>query len=84
MNEPGFAVTVGGLIEVHEVHIDRAPRQVSIELSVQVKERLLQDIQTPDPHFGRRERVHPYHQATAVRIRVGGDAEVGDFFRRRE
>ena len=42
MNEPGFAVAVSGLIQVHEIHIDLTPGQVAIELRVQMQERLPQ------------------------------------------
>ena len=42
MNEPRFAVAVGSLIEVHEIHIDLPPGQVAVELRMQVQEWLPQ------------------------------------------
>ena len=51
VNESGFAVAVGGLVEVHEIHVDLGPRQVAIKLRVQMQERLVQAGQTADPHF---------------------------------
>ena len=38
-DEPELAVAVGGLVQVHEVHVDRAPRQVAVELRVEVQRR---------------------------------------------
>ena len=40
VDEPGLAVAVRRLVEVHEIHVDLAPRQVAIELRVQVQKRL--------------------------------------------
>jgi hypothetical protein len=58
---------VGGLVEVHEVHVDGRPRQRHAGLGVQVEQRLLQRVEAGDPHLGRRERVHPRDHAHALR-----------------
>ena len=81
-DEAELAVAVGGLVQVHEVHVDRRPRQVAIELRVQVQKRLLQGGQPGDPHLGGREGVHPEHQARAVGGGVGLAADVEDGLRR--
>ena len=41
-DEPEFAVSVGGLVQIHEVHVDFRPRYIAIVLRVHVRERLLQ------------------------------------------
>ena len=35
-------IAVGRLVEIHEVHVDRRPGEVSIELRVQVQKRFAQ------------------------------------------
>ena len=50
LDEPELAVTVGGLVEIHEVHVDLRPRQVAIELRVQVEQRNLERAEAGDPH----------------------------------
>ena len=42
VQETGFTVAVGGLVEIHEIHVDLSPRQVAIKLRVQVQEWLFQ------------------------------------------
>ena len=37
LDEAELAVAVGGLVEVHEVHVDLGPGQVAVELRVQVQ-----------------------------------------------
>lgn len=37
-----FSVTVGGLVQVHEVHVHRFPRNIAVKLRMQMKQRLLQ------------------------------------------
>ena len=54
-----LAVSVCALVEVHEIHVDFIPRNLGIELGVQVEKRLLQDLKTVDPHLGRGECMHP-------------------------
>ncbi len=81
-DEPELAIAVGALVEVHEVHVDVGPRDVPIELRVQVHEGLVQRGQAGDPHLGRRERVHPGDDADAVGGGVGLHADVMDGLRR--
>ena len=60
-----LAVAVRRLVEVHEVHVDRVPRQITIELRVQMGQGLFQRLQSRDPHLGGRKRVHPADHADA-------------------
>jgi hypothetical protein len=78
VDEPGLAVAVGRLVEVHEVHVDRVPRQLGVELRVQVRERLLQDVEAADPHLRRREGVHPQDQARAIGVGIRVQTEARD------
>lgn len=39
VDKPGLAVAVGGLVEVHEVHVDLAQGDRTVELGVQVEGR---------------------------------------------
>ena len=64
-----LAVAVGGLVQVHEVHVDLAPGEIAVELGVEMEKRLPQSLQAGDPHPRRRERVHPGDDADAL---VGG------------
>jgi hypothetical protein len=41
-DEAVLAVAVGGLVQVHEVHVNRGPGQVAVELGVQVGQGLAQ------------------------------------------
>ena len=84
VQEPGLAIAVGGLVEVHEIHVDLAPRQIAIELRMQMAERLSQGRQTANPHFGGRERMHPEDQARALGRVIGFQTELADFVRRGE
>ncbi len=70
-----LAVPVGGLVEVHEVHVDAAVGQAGAVLRVQVQEGLLQRLQPGDPHLGRAEGVHPADDADAGV--VGGGFQAG-------
>ncbi len=75
LDEAELAVAVGGLVEVHEVHVDRRPGERSIGLGVQVEKRLAQRLQPGDPHLGGREGVHPAdHPHAAI---VGAGVETG-------
>ena len=61
-----LAIAVRRLVQVHEVHVDLRPRELAVELRVQVEERLLERAETGDPHLRGRERVHPGDQADAL------------------
>ena len=78
MDEARLAVAVRRLVQVHEIHVDRLPRQISIELGVEMHERLLKRVQPADPHFRRRKRMHPEDQAGAVLVGIRLHAELGD------
>ena len=64
-------VSVGALVQVHEVHIHRLPGDLGIILCVEVEERLLQILQTLDPHLGGAEGVHPGDDTYALLVVVG-------------
>ena len=81
VDEPGLAVAVRRLVQVHEVHVDRGPGQVPVELRMQVDEGLLEDVQAADPHLGRRERVHPENQPGAILVGVRLLAQFDDLIR---
>ena len=59
LDVPELPVAVGSLVEVHEIEVDLAPRQLDVGLRVQVQEWLLQRIEPADPHLGGAEGVHP-------------------------
>ena len=84
LDERELAVAVGGLVQVHEVHVDVGPRQVAVVLGVEVDERLAQVGQPADPHLCRRERVHPGDDADAGRVGVGVAEDGGDRLGRRD
>src|SRR3954470_12058608 len=63
--EGELAIAMRRLVQVHEIHVDSRPRQILIELSVQVDERLLQGLEAADPHLCRRKRMHPRDQTDA-------------------
>ena len=73
-----LAVTMGRLVEVHEVEVDLAPGQAVVGLGVQVQQRLLQGIEPADPHLGRREGVHPRDHADDLVGAVGLEREALD------
>ena len=75
VDEPGLAVSVGRLVQVHEIHVNGLPRQVAIELGVEVKKGLLERSEAADPHLRGREGVHPKNEAGAVVVGVGLDAD---------
>ena len=66
-----FAVAVGALVQVHEVHVHGVPRNFCIVLCVQMEHGLVEQFEAMDPHFGRRECVHPC-DAGAARFVVCG------------
>ena len=73
-----LAVAVGRLGQVHELHVDLGPREIAVELRVEVEERLLQGGQPGDPHLRRRERVHPGDHPDAAVGGIGVPAELQD------
>ena len=54
-----LSVAVSGLVQVHEIHVDLIVGQLLVCLGMKVKKRLSQLLKTLDPHFCRREGVHP-------------------------
>ena len=73
-----LAPAVGGLVQVHEVHIDRLPGDVAVELGVQVADRFFQLVESADPHFRGRKGVHPADQPGAGGVAVGFEAGRAD------
>jgi len=80
-DEPELAVAVGRLVQVHEVHVDVGPRDLAVELRVEVEEGLGEQLEARDPHPGRAEGVHPCDQADAHRVEVGLRREPADSVR---
>src|SRR5262249_57221384 len=81
LDEPELAVAVRRLVQVHEVHVDLAPREIAVELRVQVEQRLPESREPGDPHLRGRERVHPRDDADArrggVRLAHHGQDRIG-------
>ncbi len=71
-------VAVRRLVEVHEVEVDRVPRQLDVRLRVQVQERLAELVEARDPHLRGAERVHPRHDAQHAVVRVGVEHRAPD------
>ena len=55
-----LAIAVRRLIQVHEVHVDRRPWQLAVELRMKMHKWLTQRLKSGNPHFCRRERMHPH------------------------
>ena len=72
-------VSVSALVEVHEVHVDFVPGDFGVVLGVEVEERLLQLLQTLDPHFGGREGVHPSDDTHTLVVVVCSEHHSLDF-----
>src|SRR5690606_22728729 len=81
-NKPELAVAVCALVQVHKVHINGLPGNILVELRVQVKQRFVQNLKTPDPHPGWREGVHPGNESDAVAGVIRFPAKGCDLFRR--
>ena len=64
-------ITMSTLIGVHEVHVHGVPGNFCIILRVEVEQGLLELLQAVNPHLGRREGVHPGHDADALLVVVG-------------
>src|SRR5215470_5632154 len=79
-DEPEFPVPMSRLVQVHEAHVDRGPRELFIELRVQVEIRLNKRSQPPDPHASGGESVHPGDQADAIARSVGLQTQPLDGF----
>ena len=48
-----LAVAVSTLVQVHEVHVHRVPRNLGIILGMEMQQRFLQLLQTVNPHLRR-------------------------------
>ena len=66
-----LTVAVGGLVQVHEVHVDSLPRDFLVVLGGQLQQRLGQHFEAADPHLGRGEGVAPGDHADDVRVGGG-------------
>ena len=51
-DEPELAVSVRGLVQVHEVHVDAVVGELLVELRMQVEHGLFQGFQRSYPHLG--------------------------------
>ena len=80
-DEAVLAVAVRCLIEVHEIHVDFLIRNLAVILRRKMAVRLLQQLQTVDPHLAGAEGVHPGHDATAGVAIVGFFDKLLDFVR---
>ena len=81
-DEPVLAVAVGGLVEVHEVHVDLLVGDLAVVLGGEVAVGLLQVHKAVDPHLGGAEGVAPGDDARAGRLIVGLAHHVGDLLLR--
>ncbi|MFM1944674.1 MAG: hypothetical protein RI897_3656 [Verrucomicrobiota bacterium] len=77
-DEPVLAVAMGGLVQVHEVHINAGPGDIPVMLGVEVEDGFFEVLEALDPHLGGRERVHPGDDADAVFTGIGFEAELSD------
>ena len=75
-------VAVGGLVQIHEVHVDLFVRNRLIILRGQVTPGLLQQIKAGEPHFGRGEGVAPGDDPGALLAVIGLFHDTGDFIAR--
>ncbi|CCJ96374.1 hypothetical protein BN131_4047 [Cronobacter malonaticus 681] len=80
-DEAELAAAVRGLVQVHKVHIDAAPRDLRVELGMELQQRFIKDGKTVDPHLRRREGMQPDHQTRAFVVIVGVAANGGDLVR---
>ena len=69
---------VGGLVQVHEVHVDGLPRDFLVVLGGQLQQRLGQHFEAANPHLGRGEGVAPGDDADDVRVGGSLDHELLD------
>ena len=54
-----LAVTVGRLVQIHEIHVHGVPRNLAVILRVKMKQRLPELLESVYPHLSGREGVHP-------------------------
>ena len=77
-----LAVTVGALVEVHEVHVHGVPGNLLVELGMEMQQGLAQALHSVYPHLRGREGVHPGDDAYAPGLGLGPRHYVHDFGRR--
>ena len=77
-----FPVPMGGLMEIHEIHVDLIPWQIPVELGVKMNNRLPKISESADPHLRWRKSMHPEHHSRTGRIVLSRPAESTDLFRR--
>ena len=65
-----LAVAVCRLVEVHEIHIHRIPRNLAVVLSVEVEQGLVELLQAVNPHLGGAECVHPRDDADTLVVGI--------------
>ena len=61
-----LSVAVGGLVEIHEIHVNLVVGNLFIILGGKMAVRLLQGRKAVDPHLAGRESVAPGHDAAAL------------------
>ena len=76
--EPVFAVAVGGLVQVHKIHVDPLVGDLAVVLGGKMAVGLLQGGKTVDPHFAGAEGVAPGNKAGTAFVVVGLAHKVGD------
>ncbi len=81
---PELAVAVRRLMQIHVVHVNPGPGQVSGKLGVEMQHRLLQRLKTGNPHLGGAKGVHPADHARARGVSVRLRDRSGDFLACRE
>ena len=77
-DESVLPVAVGGLVQVHEVHVDLLVGDLPAILGGQVAVGLLQQIKAVDPHLAGGEGVAPGDDAAALLVVVGVLHHLGD------
>ena len=78
-DEPVLAVAVGGLVQIHEVHVDLLVGDLAVVLGGKVAVGLLQVHKAVDPHLARAEGMAPGDDTRAVGVIVGFPHHVGNF-----
>ena len=75
-----FTIPMCRLIEVHKIHVYGTPRHFRIELCVKMTNGFGQNRQAFNPHFSRREGVHPGDDTDTVFMGAGLLTQRGNFF----